>query len=145
MKALEYRKSIPRYALLKALGPRCRRLYTSPLSPLALREIAEPKLPTQQWVRIIPRLTGICGSDLATICATDINLGPPVASQHRRFCENIKRKWRNPIRKIIGATRHPFQSAGGNRPYLPFFVSFVIGVKSSLRNSTSDPSAWIAK
>ena len=80
MKALQYRKSIPRYALLKLLGPRFRRLYTSRVSPLALRDIAEPKLPTGQWVRIAPRLSGICGSDLATICATGSPYLAPVTS-----------------------------------------------------------------
>lgn len=69
MKALQFRKSIPRYALLKLFGPRCRRLYTSRVSPVALRDIVEPSLPTGQWVRIVPRLAGICGSDLATLCA----------------------------------------------------------------------------
>lgn len=69
MKALQYRKSIPRYALLKYLGPRWRGLYTSGVSPMALRDVPEPALPTPQWVRIRPRLSGICGSDLATLCA----------------------------------------------------------------------------
>ncbi len=69
MKALQYRKSIPRYALMKWLGPRFRPLYTSPASPVALREIEEPRLPGARWLRLAPRLAGVCGSDLATICA----------------------------------------------------------------------------
>ena len=69
MKALQYRKSIPRYALTKVLGPHFRSIYTSAVSPVKLRKIPEPRLPTQQWVRIAPRLTGICGSDLAILCA----------------------------------------------------------------------------
>lgn len=69
MKALQYRRSVGRYALLKLLGPRFHRLYTSFVSPLALREVPESALPTPKWVRIAPRLAGICGSDLATVCA----------------------------------------------------------------------------
>jgi len=80
MKALQYRKSIARYALLKALGPRFRRLYTSGVSPLALRDVPEPKLPTERWVRITPRLSGICGSDLATVCARGSPYLAPVTS-----------------------------------------------------------------
>ena len=80
MKALQYRKSIPRYLLLKLAGSRFRRLYTGRMSPLALRDIPEPKLPTQQWVRIRPRLAGICGSDLATICAKGTPYLAPVTS-----------------------------------------------------------------
>ncbi|MCH7595236.1 MAG: alcohol dehydrogenase catalytic domain-containing protein [Planctomycetes bacterium] len=69
MKALQFRKSIPRYVLLKLLGPRFRGLYTSGLVPVALRDLPEPKLPTSRWVRIAPTLAGICGSDIATVCA----------------------------------------------------------------------------
>ena len=80
MKALQYRKSVPRYALLKLAGSRFRRLCTSPLSPLSLRDVPEPKLPTGWWVRIAPRLAGICGSDLATIRATSSPYLAPVTS-----------------------------------------------------------------
>ncbi len=80
MKALQFRRSIPRYALLKLLGPHIRGLYTSAASPVSLREIAEPRLPTQQWVRIAPRLAGVCGSDLATLCAKGSPYLAPVTS-----------------------------------------------------------------
>jgi threonine dehydrogenase-like Zn-dependent dehydrogenase len=32
-----------------------------------LAELPDPELPTPRWVRVRPRLSGICGSDLATI------------------------------------------------------------------------------
>ena len=35
--------------------------------PLELVEDDPPKLPSDGWVRVFPRLTGICGSDIATI------------------------------------------------------------------------------
>ena len=80
MKALQFRKNIPRYAILKLLGPRFPRLYTSGMAPLSLVDIPEPKLPNQRWVRIAPRLAGICGSDLATICAKGSPYLAPVTS-----------------------------------------------------------------
>ena len=80
MKALRYRKSIPRYALLKLLGRRFPGVYTSGLPPVKLEDIPEPKLPTPHWVRIAPRLAGICGSDLATVCATGSPYLAPVTS-----------------------------------------------------------------
>ncbi len=80
MRALVYRKSVPRYALLKLLGPQFRRLYTSGLAPLSLVEIPEPKLPSPRWVRIAPKLAGLCGSDLATICAKGSPYLAPVTS-----------------------------------------------------------------
>lgn len=69
MKALVYRKSIPRYAALKLLGPRFRGIYTSAISPVSLISVPEPNLPSPRWVRIAPTLAGICGSDVATLCA----------------------------------------------------------------------------
>lgn len=80
MKALQFRKSIPRYALLRLLGPRVPRLYTSPAAPLALRDIPQPNLPTQKWVRIAPRLSGICGSDIAAVCAKSSPYLAPLCS-----------------------------------------------------------------
>lgn len=69
MRALQYRKSVPRYLLLKTLGSRWRGLYTSSASPVSLREVAPPRLPGARWVRVQPSLSGICGSDLATLTA----------------------------------------------------------------------------
>ena len=80
MKALVYRKSIPRYAALKLLGRRFRGIYTSGVSPVGLREIPEPSLPSPDWVRIAPTLSGICGSDIATLCAKGSPYLAPVTS-----------------------------------------------------------------
>ncbi len=80
MKALEFRRSIPRYAILKLFGSRFRRLCTSGIAPLALRDLPEPGFPTAHWVRIRPRLAGICGSDLATLCAKGSTYLAPVTS-----------------------------------------------------------------
>ena len=37
------------------------------VGPLRLRDIDPPELPGPEWHTIRPRLTGICGSDLATV------------------------------------------------------------------------------
>lgn len=37
------------------------------VGPLKLAEVDEPALPGPGWVRVHPRLAGICGSDLATV------------------------------------------------------------------------------
>ena len=80
MKALEFYKSIPRYALLKTLGPRLGRRYATRVAPLVLRDKDEPTLPGPDWVRVRPRMAGICGSDLATICASGSPYLAPVTS-----------------------------------------------------------------
>ena len=37
------------------------------VGPLRLKDVEEPPLPGAGWVRVRPRLSGICGSDLATV------------------------------------------------------------------------------
>ena len=69
MEAIQYTKSIPRYLAMRYLGKRWRSLYMSPFSCARLVDIPEPQLPTPEWVKVRTRLSGICGSDLATITA----------------------------------------------------------------------------
>ena len=66
MLALQYVRSIPAYAIVKASGGRPD-VATSALSMLKLGDVDEPELPTPEWVRVMPTLSGICGSDLAAI------------------------------------------------------------------------------
>lgn len=80
MRALLFRKSIPRYVLLRSLGKRAAGPLTAHLAPLSLRELPDPKLPNEQWVRIAPQLAGICGSDLATLRASGSPYLAPVTS-----------------------------------------------------------------
>ena len=69
MEAVQYTKSIPRYLAMRYLGKRWQGLYTSPFSCTRFVDIPEPQLPTPEWVKVKTRLSGICGSDLATITA----------------------------------------------------------------------------
>jgi threonine dehydrogenase-like Zn-dependent dehydrogenase len=69
VEAVQYTKSIPRYLAMRYLGKRWRGLYTSPVSCVRLVDIPEPQLPTPEWVKVKTRLSGICGSDLATLTA----------------------------------------------------------------------------
>jgi threonine dehydrogenase-like Zn-dependent dehydrogenase len=78
--AIQYTKSVPAWLLLKALGHRFPKLYTSRLSMTWLREVDEPKLPGSHWVRVRPILSGICGSDLATITAAGTPYFAPLTS-----------------------------------------------------------------
>lgn len=52
--------------MVKAAGGRPD-VATSALSMLKLGDVPEPALPASAWVRVMPRLSGICGSDLAAI------------------------------------------------------------------------------
>ncbi|HEX4216213.1 MAG TPA: zinc-binding dehydrogenase [Candidatus Dormibacteraeota bacterium] len=66
MLALQYVRSVPRYAALKATGGRPK-LATGEFSVLHLGDVEDPRLPAAGWHQVRPRLAGICGSDLAAI------------------------------------------------------------------------------
>jgi threonine dehydrogenase-like Zn-dependent dehydrogenase len=69
VKAVQYTKSIPRYLAVRALSSRARGAATGPLSLLRHADVDPPPLPSGRWIRVRTRLSGICGSDLATVCA----------------------------------------------------------------------------
>ena len=59
MKALTYTPTIAKYVATRAGVPGT--------GALALEDIRPPRAPGSDWVHVQPRLTGICGSDLALI------------------------------------------------------------------------------
>ncbi|MHB9059736.1 MAG: zinc-dependent alcohol dehydrogenase, partial [Bacillota bacterium] len=67
LKALQFTDSKFRYALGKALGQLYPGIHLSSLGNLLYRDVPEPRLPGQRWVRVRTRLAGICGSDLNLI------------------------------------------------------------------------------
>ncbi len=66
MLAIEYDRTVAGYLLVKAAGGRAP-VATSDLAMIHLGEVPEPALPAPNWVRVMPRVSGICGSDLAAI------------------------------------------------------------------------------
>ena len=69
--ALEYHHSPARYLAARGLGsgplaPVASSLAPQ-LTPLRLTNRADPRHPGESWVRVRPRLSGICGSDLALL------------------------------------------------------------------------------
>jgi len=78
--ALQCVKSIPAWLLLKALGHRLPSLATSPYALLRLRDVAPPRLPNARWARVRPVLSGVCGSDLASIAAEGSPFFAPLTS-----------------------------------------------------------------
>jgi threonine dehydrogenase-like Zn-dependent dehydrogenase len=66
MLALQYVRSIPAFALVRAAGGRAS-VATGDFSMLRLGDVPEPELPGPGWLRVKPSLSGICGSDLAAI------------------------------------------------------------------------------
>src|SRR5258706_14942399 len=66
MLALTYHRSVPAFAVVRASGGNPQ-VATSALSMLHLGDVPEPELPAAGWMRVMPSLSGICGSDLAAI------------------------------------------------------------------------------
>lgn len=66
MLAVQYHRSIPAYALVRATGGNSS-IATSDLSMLHLADVPEPRPIGPGWVRVRPTLSGICGSDTSAI------------------------------------------------------------------------------
>lgn len=84
VKAIVYEKSIPRYVAMKLAGSRrCGRSATGRwglLCPVSVRKVAAKPFPTGEWVRVSPRMSGICGSDLSVICGKGSTYFSPLTS-----------------------------------------------------------------
>jgi len=79
VKALEFGRNVPRYAAAM-VAARAVPGAGAKVGPLRLRDIDPPNLPGPEWVRIRPRLAGICGSDLSTIDGTSSRYFEPIVS-----------------------------------------------------------------
>jgi threonine dehydrogenase-like Zn-dependent dehydrogenase len=68
MKALQFNVSIPQFLALKIFGPVNKGAhYTGPIAAVRMVDIPEPKLPSDDWVKIKVRRCGVCASDVNTI------------------------------------------------------------------------------
>src|SRR6187431_725759 len=79
MKALLFERKIAKYAAAAVAG-RLAPGAGGAVGPLTLTDIDEPELPGPGWVRVRPRLAGICGSDLATIDGHSSRYFEPIVS-----------------------------------------------------------------
>ena len=80
MKALRFERSVPRFAAARVAGMR-KPGRGAAFGPLELDKSASaPALPGPDWVRVRPRLAGICGSDLATVDGRSSRYFEPIVS-----------------------------------------------------------------
>lgn len=79
MKALRFHRKPVKYAAATVAG-RLRPGAGAGVGPLSLRDVDEPELPGQDWLRLEPILAGICGSDLATIDGHSSRYFDPIVS-----------------------------------------------------------------
>jgi L-iditol 2-dehydrogenase len=77
MKALTFNYNIPKYLLTGVLARRWPDVIFSSWALTGVREVPEPPLLGPHWVKIRPRLSGLCGSDLSIIrCHESLTLQP---------------------------------------------------------------------
>ena len=79
MKALLFERNLPRYAAARVAGAVVPGRGAA-WGPLRLKDTDVPDLPTPAWERVRPRLSGICGSDLATIDGRSSRYFEPIVS-----------------------------------------------------------------
>lgn len=79
MKALVFERNVGRFAAALAAGS-IRPGGGARVGPLRLDDVDPPAAPGPDWVRVKPRLAGICGSDLATIDGRSSRYFEPIVS-----------------------------------------------------------------
>ena len=79
MKALVFERSLPRYAAARVAGALTPGA-GSRVGPLRLLDTEEPEVPGEGWQRVRPLLSGICGSDLATVDGHSSRYFEPIVS-----------------------------------------------------------------
>lgn len=71
MRAIRFHYRPARYMMTRAAAGRFPAAGIGPLGFVSLDDVEPPVLPGPDWVRLEPRLSGICGSDLGAITAHD--------------------------------------------------------------------------
>jgi threonine dehydrogenase-like Zn-dependent dehydrogenase len=74
-----FERNLPRYAAARVAGSVIPGRGAT-WGPLRLRDTDPPELPGPDWLRVRPRLSGICGSDLATVDGKSSRYFEPIVS-----------------------------------------------------------------
>ena len=82
MKALQFNVNVPKFVAAKALRTffGARVFYKGPVKTVQLADVPEPRLFTQDWVKIKTLYCGFCGSDLNLITLHDSPSASPFTS-----------------------------------------------------------------
>lgn len=80
MKALVFERNLGRFAASRLAAALAGSGHGVGIGPLELLEIDPPEPPGAGWVRVDPRLAGICGSDLATLDGRSSRYFEPIVS-----------------------------------------------------------------
>ena len=77
--------SVPKIIITRFLGKISTAAYFGPTSSLKLATMPDPPLPADDWVRVVNRMCGICGSDLHQLFVdASLDVAPVALPSHRR-------------------------------------------------------------
>jgi len=110
--AIQFFRSVPRWLFVRALSSRYPAAATGALSCIELADLPPPPLPTNEWVRIRTRLSGVCGSDLSAIgckgspyfspfVSTPFVLGHEVVGDIVETGSAVPSDWKSGMRVVI--------------------------------------------
>ena len=81
MKALLFNITVPNYLTLQLLGRINKKFFfDGPFATVKMKEVPEPRLPSQEWVKIKTQFCGFCGSDLNLLMVKDSTMASPFTS-----------------------------------------------------------------
>ncbi len=81
MEALQFSFSIPQFLALKSLGSLNKNVFfKGGLSTIKLRDVPEPTLPGDSWVKIKTKYCGFCGSDMNLVFLRESPSASPFSS-----------------------------------------------------------------
>jgi threonine dehydrogenase-like Zn-dependent dehydrogenase len=113
IQALEFYRSPAKYLGARAIGGKAPGLVTGPLAPLRLANLKDPAPARPGWARVKPLLSGICGSDLATVAgrssfyfsplvSTPFVPGHEVVGELLDDCEDLAQGTRVVLSSVLG-------------------------------------------
>ena len=80
LRALTFTYDVPRYLITGAVARKWPGVLFTRIAPVQLCDIPEPELPGAEWVKIRPRVSGLCGSDMSIIACRESLTMQPFAS-----------------------------------------------------------------
>jgi threonine dehydrogenase-like Zn-dependent dehydrogenase len=113
IQALELFRSAPRYLAARAVGERVPGLVSGPLAPLRFVNKKDPVVPGPGWGRLRPLLSGICGSDLATIAGKSSFYFSPLVSMPFVPGHEVVGELLDPVDELPAGTRVVLQPVLG--------------------------------
>lgn len=150
MKALVFERNERRYAAAMVSG-RVAPGVAASVGPLSLTQMHPPELPDPGWERVAPRLSGICGSDIATLLGHTSRYFEPLVSfpfvMGHEIVGQLESGERVVIDAVLGAEAHgelpdsPDAAPGDSDDY-GYLISGPIGPGLQIGSCEATGGGW---